>query len=709
MALEQLEPILYLPDDLPFFAAEGDDTHGLRVGWRAVALVVLVFAVYVPVYGWGGFVWQDDWRITQNVLLWGWGGLGRAWTVPIGGIYRPLGQTLFWVERHFGGQSPKMYHLIGVLLHGINAGLLWMVLRRLGIAGAWLAAALFAVHPMQVQAVAWISQQPHLLASAFLLGSTWAFLAVYRIQPLPADVVEADWQSFDAQIEPLPVRLLWILSMVLAIGAALSDTLGLTLPIVLFLLLWWKRPRLERSDWLGLLPYVAIAVGALVFMVVMSRSTAESAGLAQQLGVVQRVLVACRAVWAYLLGIIVPYPLLFVYPTWDVTFGSWWVYVFPPALVLLGAAVCWAWRWVGKAPAAAFFVYLALLLPGLWTVVGVAAPGVFIADHLQYLAAAVPLAAIGYGVVKLAGVFSHQWISRGLRVGLAAPVVVLLAVMAWRQGGIYDQPASGWINTLAYDPNTPLARAQYAMLLLHQDNAYEATRVLRGGERPSDDDNATLLLAWAQVLSAENQDQQAIECYRKAQKLLPNNQEVLLGLAAAYGKARQFDEALEAYRKAAERNPNDESIYNNMGQILASQNRLPEAIAQYDKALKINPRFSLAMINKATALASMHRLLDAAEQLQNAVKVDPTNFVPYLDAAAIQGQIGDFRGAEENCHHAVQISPKSPEPWYYLGLSQFSQKRYREAIANFEQAIKLRSDYPAARKALQQAEMKLAE
>jgi protein O-mannosyl-transferase len=718
MTLQTIEPVLYLPDDTPFYPEPGDHLHGLRLLVRAVGLAALCFAVYVPVSIWGGLVWQDDLRVTQNIFLWSWTGLGSAWAHPLAGWYRPLAQSILWAQHHYFGIHPLGYHLTSIFLHSLNAGLLWMVLRRLGIRGAWLGAALFAVHPIQVQSVAWISQQSHLVGTAFFLGAVWAFLRLSRIQPPPpeefAPSAGHDWEDL---LPDEPVARLYGLSLGLAIAASLSDPIGIALPVVLLVLVWWKRGTVTRADWLRLAGFFAVAIAgaALVWVMVAGSHSIDPMGNGPTLTVFQRLLVDARAIAWYAGTIACPFPLLFVYARWwPISWASWQI-AFPVGLI---AVLLGAWgirRWAGRGLLAAVLLFISLLLPGLGSVLGTSAPAIYVADHWAYLAVAIPAAAVGAMLVTVLAWIRFPWVARGLRVAVAAACVAGLGFIAWQQQMIYDSEESVWHDVLAEQPGSGVAVNAYARMLLRQGNDLKASELLEKTQLSGPPDVSTLQTR-GQVYLVQGRYAEASRAFLEAHHLAPEDEQITTQLAESYMKDGQSVEAMRLYREALKGGPSDAPMLNDIGLILMSQGKVDDAIAQYDAALKSNPRFLPAKINLAQALESKAAraktfeearptLERAAEQLKQVVAIDPHNFYAYYNAGVMLYRMHDYPHAEQMFRAAVTIQPNTAEAWDRLGVAQAAQgkQRLNEAVWNFDHAVRLRPDFREAQEHLESA------
>lgn len=723
MTLQTIEPVLYLPDDTAFYPDPGDERHGLRLLVRAGGLAVLCFVVYLPVLIWGKFVWQDDVRVTQNMFLWSWGGLAAAWGHPLGGWYRPLAQSVLWAEHHFFHSHALGYHLAGVLFHAANAGLLWMVLRRLGIRGAWLAAALFAAHPMQVQSVAWISQQSHLIGGAFFVGAAWAFLRVTRIQPpLPEEFAPSPGHDWEDLMPVEPLARLYALSLVLAIAASLSDPIGVALPFVLALLIWWKRGTVTRADWLRLGPLFFIAIGGAVLAGVMAArgNSADLAGAGPALTIAQRLLVDARAIAWYAGAVVCPYPLLFVYARWaPVSWASGQI-VFPIALMLIVAGAWAARRRVGRAPLAAVLLFVALLSPGLGAVLGTARPAIYVADHWIYLAIAVPAAVVGWALVTAISRFSAPSLERGLRVGMAMACLAGLGFVAWEQGTIYDREEHVWQDALAEQPGSSVAIVGYTRLLLSQGNDLKASKILRTAAASGPPDVA-LLQARAQVYMMQGRYAEASEDYLAAHRLEPDNEQITIGLAQAYARDGRAEEAMTVYHDALRLHPDDPAMLNDIGLLLMSQGKFDEAIGQLESAIKANPRFVAARINLVKIYLDRARqgktrdqvvqdMQHASEQLKQVIAIDPLNYYAFYDAGVALYDARDFYHAEQMFRAAVSAQPNASDAWDKLGIVQAAQgkERLNEAVWNFDHAVHIDPNNLEARQHLESARRNIA-
>lgn len=270
-----------------------------RIAAGAAFVVVATIVAYLPSIR-AGFIWDDDQHVTDNTLLRSARGLKLIWTA-LGATpqYYPLTHTSFWIEYHLWGSSPTGYHVINVALHAGSALLLWRILRLLRVPGAWLATCLFALHPIEVESVAWITERKNVLSGVFYSGAMLAYLTGTRGDSRP----RPGW---------------YLCSLVLFACALLSKTLTGTLPGAILLILWWKDGRLPWKHGLHLAPMIVAAFAAGSITSWMERTQVGAAGPDWDFSILERTLIAGRALWFYAYKIVVPYQFTFVYPRWEV-------------------------------------------------------------------------------------------------------------------------------------------------------------------------------------------------------------------------------------------------------------------------------------------------------------------------------------------------------------------------------------------------------
>jgi tetratricopeptide (TPR) repeat protein len=393
-----------------------------------VGLAALAFMVFLPVLR-AGYIWDDN-AVHENPLLRTPAGLVEIWTQPslmddFESHYWPLVYTSFWIEYRLHGENPFGHHLVNLLLHAVNVVLLWQLLRRIGVPGAWLGAALFAVHPVHVESVAWIIERKDVLSMFFYL---LAFLAFVR---------------FEARGS----RLAYGGALALFACAMLSKSITISLPFALLLWMWWKQERVTKRQWIQVAPFFAVAVALGALDVLLARST-EPVSL--PLTMFDRMLLAGRVLWFYAGKLVWPFDLMALYPRWEISTGDAVSYLFPLGVAAVLAGLWLGRRKVGRGPLAAVLFFCITLGPVLGFILFSFMTYSYVADRFQYLASAGLLALAGAGAVRAA---EHLGRRGGAVLGVAAAFVVVgLGVLTWRQARVYENLETFWAYNYEKNP-----------------------------------------------------------------------------------------------------------------------------------------------------------------------------------------------------------------------------------------------------------------
>jgi tetratricopeptide (TPR) repeat protein len=502
------------------------------VSW--LLLVGLALVVYAPALN-GQFLWDDDAHVTRPELR-SLDGLRRIWLEP-GATqqYYPLVHSAFWIEHRLWGDDVVGYHVVSVLLHGTCAALLLLILRKLKIDGAWIAAAIFVVHPVLVESVAWISELKNTLSLTFFLAA----LLVYV--------------DFDRNRG----RSTYLLALGLFVLGLLTKTVGATLPGVLLVLFWWQRGRVSwRSDVVPLIPWFAVGTAAGVVTAAIERSTLGAQGAAFDWTAGERLVLAGRAAWFYLGKILWPSDLLFVYPRWELPTA--WPWAVAPIAGVGVVGLCWIIRARSRAPLAVTLIYLGTLFPALGFVNVYPFVFSFVADHFAYLPA---IAIVVAASATLSRIPSLARAPR-LRTSLAASVITLLGVLSWRQCAVYADAETLYRTTLAGNPSCYLCLNNLGTMAVAQG-----------------DSNA------------------AIERFEAALRIQPDLPETQNNLANLLLERGDVGQAIDHYRRSLAMAPRNVIARTNLGIALVRSGRLEEAASEFEEALRTMPGYGPAAQN----------------------------------------------------------------------------------------------------------------
>ena len=584
-----------------------------------MALVAVVFLVYQPAWR-GNFIWDDDLHLVNNPVLKP-GGLISTWVPGSYVNYWPLTFTAYRLEYALWGLARLGYHLVNIGLHGISAILVWRILRLLRIPGGLLAAALFALHPVNVESVAWITQLKNTLSLTLTLLS----VLLYLLDEQRGE----QWAVGSGQCGPPPPSarrqspLLYVAAVALFALATLAKGMTLTLPVVLLACAWWQYGRIQRRDLWRVVPFLAIGLAMVAMEVVQQRAVAQEMVVRSD-GLLSRTAVAGCAVWFYLWKLVWPVNLAFVYPRWDLAAVSvWW---FVPGLALAAIlAAAWWWRHSWGRPVLMLIVcYVALLLPVLGFVNIYFMEFSLVADHWQYAATIVPCAAAAGAAA--AGWQAVRCVKRtkaaryavgachapdGAGGAFYAPCVAVLSLallatlgmLTRRQSAMYADAEKLYRETIDRNPRCWMAENNLGAALVQRGDIeggighYQKALELNSGCTEARNNLGAAFVRRGQV-------DEAIRQYREVLRVRPKYPEARNNLGAALLRQERTDEAIEQFQQALQRKPDYTEARNNLGFALAQQGRTDEAIEHYRKALLSQPDYAEAHYNLGRALAS---------------------------------------------------------------------------------------------------------
>ena len=549
-----------------------------HIALPGAALCLLVVVSYFPALS-GGFVW-DDVVLTRTTSLHAWSGLAQIWFAPHSlfpyeGHYWPLLYTTFWLEHKLWGLAPLGYHLVNLLLHTGVVLLLWRLLRRLEVPGAWFAAAVFAVHPLHVESVAWVIGRKDMLATVFYLA---AVLAYIRCTEMPRGGRRGG-----------P----YLLAVALFVLGLLSKSIIVTLPVVLLLWHWWRHGRVTMADCSRTLPFFLVGLGITLAEYVYYIGNQPTAFAYSPL---ERGLIAARALAFYAGKLLWPAGLTGVYPRWEPGIGDLLAWGFAAGFAAV-VAVLWHWRRrLGRGPLAGVLFFAVALSPVLGFVDFGYMQFSFVADRYQYLAGigliAVAAGAVGRACQRGLGALpAHRMRPARLAIGVAgAAILAVSGLLTWNQAGLYRDDGTFFTHVIAHNPQ---ARGAHHNL--------------------------------GNYLQAERRYGEAQAAFQTALEQQPNNPSLLSDIGALLQKQGRHEEAIARYREALRLKPKHKNANQNLAGVLVktgtlrlNQGRHEEAIARFREALRLNPQHQKALRNIAVARINQRRYaegLAAAQQV----------------------------------------------------------------------------------------------
>ena len=639
----------------------------------ALALGVLAVVSYVPALS-GGFVW-DDVIFAEEPVIHAASGLGSIWFSPADikneGHYWPLVYSSFWLEHKLWGLNPAGYHAVNIALHLLNCLLLWRLMLRLRVPGAAVIAAVFAVHPVHVESVAWIIERKDVLSGLFYLSAVLVWIRFVQA--------------------PRPAR--YALALVLFTAGLLSKSVVVTLPAALLIWHWWQQGKVTRIDLLRMAPFVAVAV-AITAADLSFYTSREPLELGYTL--VERALIATRALWFYAGKLIWPADLAVIYTLWEIDSGNLLAWAYLVAAAALAAGLWLARRRIGRGPLAGVLYFAVTLGPVLGFVDYGYMQFSFVADRFQYLAGigvlAVLIGAAAHGVGRLPDGY------RSGALGLAATVVVLLGGLTWRQAGIYRDEITLFSHVVAHNPQARDAHLNLGSALFEADRFDEGLEASRMAveQRP---DSAGALANVGRALIHFERLEEAEHHLRRAVQIDPRSTTAHQNLAETLRKQARYAEAVESYRAVLAIDESFALAYAGMGTALFGEGRYVEAVDAIAKALSLQPKLPTAAmlyLHMGRAARELGRLQEAAAHFERATEIEPDNIEPLVDLANLRTRQGRSEEADRILQRLRESKAGDPATLHNVAEALRTQGQYAEAIATYRTALVIDADFAPA-------------
>ena len=633
-----------------------------------VAIVLLVLVAYIPAIR-GDFIWDDDSYVTKNETLRTASGLWRIWT-EVGATpqYYPLVFTSFWLEYHVWGLSPAGYHVVNILLHAASAILVWRIVLRLGIPGAWLAAMIFALHPVQVESVAWITERKNVLSGFFYLLSMLAFL---RFSPLDQDSTSQ--------------RKWYFVSLGCFVAALFSKTVTATLPAAILLIYWLKLGRVRKRDLLTVLPMFVLGAGAGVLTSYVEEHHVGTKFFDWNYTVVDRMLIAGRVVWFYLSKLLWPAPLIFIYDRWSIDSKQVAQFLYPAAAILVLFFLAWQVKRWGRGPLVAALFFGGTLFPALGFIDVFPMRYSFVADHFQYLAS--------LGPIVLAAAVVAKYVPNPSRIAAGFVLVGILGALTFKQCHVYEDLETLWRDTLAKNPGALMARNNLGTILQSRGQLDDAERFYKEClADPQCLDRADLLLNLAQIETLRGNTPRTIEYYQMAIAARPSFPKALATLGGLLHNLGRLQEALPYLERAVKSNPEYTLARNNYGSALVDAGRFDEAIAQLDVAIKLNPEMPEPHYNLGNALGRATRTREAEQAYESAIRLRPNYVEAHVNLANLLHNSGRADEAIAHLETALKVDPQHPIAHYAMANLLARQGRKDDAVQHYKAARLARPD-----------------
>jgi len=577
----------------------------------AVILVLLLVA-YWPCLN-GTWLVDDSNYIVDNELLRDATGLKTIWTdLKASKQYYPLVFTSLWVDYQVWGLDPLGYHLVNLVLHLVNSLLIWWLLRYLGFGGAWVAAAVFAVHPVHVESVAWITERKNVLSTFFYLLALFSYLKfVFGNSHKPGD--------HPAEPQGAGSYKYYLLALATFALALLSKTSTATLPGAVLLLIWWKQGRIRLSQVWYLFPVVAMGLVMGLVTVWLERTNVGATGGIFDISFAQKIQVAGLAVWHYVVTVFWPFGLTFDYGRWNSDPADWTMWLGPIGVAAVLAGLWRIHRQTGRGPLTAVLFFLGTVFPALGFFNLFFFRYSYVADHFLY-PASLGLICLGVGVVSY-GVRIEARFQRA-SVSLAMVVLLGLSILSWNHAGNFVSMTALCRSILERNPKSWLGHNNLGDELMKEGRLTESREHLH-----------------------------------LAEAIAPSRLETQLNLTIVCMNLEDFSAAAGYARRAIELGPEVKFGYNLLGEVHMRAGDPERAIPEFDRALAIDSTFTKARANLGSAFARLGRYEEAVDQLEQVVSEDQGLVAARSNLGIALVNLGEFDRAVDHFEAALKISP----------------------------------------------------
>lgn len=584
----------------------------------------------------GALVFDDnEWIIDMEWAFKLWNGLLQFWTVPgTTQQYYPLTATSFWIDYQLWGLNTFPYHLENVLLHGLSGVFFWFVLRQLGIGGAFFAAALYVVHPVMAESVAWITERKNVLSQALVLAALLAYgRSLHGWRP---DAPPRSWSW-------------WWFSFFLFVAAILAKITAFVFPAALLVISWWKYQKLSwKRDFLPVLPMFVVSIATSILISWMETEVLGASGEKFELPLVNRFVIAGQTISFYLGKLLWPHPICVIYYRWDLDPTVWYQWAGLVFCAVMASLLAWKTlqgRWRGTTAATLLFLGMLFPLTGFLNVYGMLYA--WVADRWVYMPSLPLFALVGH-------LWQYAYLRKAQLVQIGSVIILIICgVLTLQQSATYKTIDTFWQAAINGNANPWKARSDYADALITAGRASEAVEQLNQAikENPVSD------------------------CY--------------CNLGVALNNLGRNKEALEAFKTALEIEPGMAVVHYNIGKIYSALGNNAESERYFRSAIELKPEFVTARNDLGNLLFQTGRLKEAELEFRSALSSHPNSGPIHTSIGNILYWLGDHRQAMEFFRKALDIEPELPAALSNYAFALVSTNQ--EGLQNIDLGVQLAS------------------
>lgn len=535
--------------------------------------ISIIIIISIMVYGFflnNGFIWDDDLYVYNNPFVKSMDGLKTIWFSRETSQYYPLTYTSFWIEHKFWVLNPFGYHVVNLILHICNSLMIFLILRNLYKRAAFPVALIFAVHPIQVETVAWISERKNLLGFIFFLAALLVYL------------------KFDGTKKTR----YYLMAIGFFVCALLSKSVSVCFVCVPILYKWYKDGKVTWREVKISIPFVIIGLTAAINTIYIEANLAGAKGDAWDLTILEKFVLSGRILLFYIYKLCVPFEFMSFYPRWNVDTSVWWQWTFSiVSLFLLFSLVCYRNK-IGRGPATLFIFYIISIFPALGFVNVYPMLFSFVADHFSYFSAPAILLLICATVILVLDKVDKKvpllWtnIVKILKWSVLSIVIIFLCSKSMALNHSYKNLFTFWEEVIRKNPKAWIGHHNLAVLYMNigelerSESFYEKAIEIRP-------DYARAYYNLALLYVSSGKQQQAIVSYKKAIEIVPYHVSALNNLGTIYSDMNKYTEAIKFYTKAIEFGPDYLIAHRNLAVAYYNQKKYDLAIKHYDKAIKL--------------------------------------------------------------------------------------------------------------------------
>jgi tetratricopeptide (TPR) repeat protein len=660
-------------------------------------LALATLTVFLPVARQGYVNYDDSDYVTENAHVQSglkWANVVWAFTTGHASNWHPLTWLSHMLDCQLFGSKAGPQHLVSVGFHIANTLLLFLLLRRM-TGALWrsaLVAALFALHPLHVESVAWVSERKDVLSAFFFLLTVGAYVRYVEVQSRRAKVQSP---GAGAPRFTLHASRYYLLSLLFFALGLMSKPMLVTMPFVLLLLDYWplqrSRPSAlnsQPSTFFRLVaekaPFVLLAAASSVVTFIVQRkggavSTALTFGERIANALVSYVRYIGKMFWPENLSILYPHP--GHWPAWQVMASASVLLAVSVAVILMGRkrpylVVGWLW-------------FCGTLIP----VIGLVQVGIqSMADRYTYVPLIGLFIMLAWGIAELIPV--RPWRGSALAVGAAA-LLAACACLTGRQIRFWRDSEALFRHAVQVTRNNYLAYNNLGFYLSGQGRTTEAMENYRLALKinPAYEDALNNL---GYALAGQKKYAEAIPLYEAALRIKPLHAEVHNNLGNALSETGKIDDAIKHYLIALQQKPDHADAHNNLGIALAMKGKLDEAITHFHEAIRCKPSYASAHSNLGNALAVQHKLDEAIKEYLESLRLKPDDARAHNNLGNALAEQGKVEDAIEHYREALRLNADNPEAHFNLALALIRQGKREEASAHLTEALRLKPDYAEA-------------